>query len=274
MKPIDLEFIIGLVIIMDINKKIQSLEEFTTNAWRPEYSLHVDGWHVGYSQGITGRANSVFPIGDYGRYSVEEKISLIEAFYKRFEHYPTFKLTSASQPANLKSELTKRGYVAGDTTHVQVSNAKETMDNTVSVLPCPARIETKLTDKWFDFYVESSGYSDLSIEVRKGVLKRLGLVKGFALVEIEAQLAAVGLGVVERGWLGIYCMATTTDQRRKGGATQVLNSLAEWGLSQGAKKMYLQVEGKNDPAIHLYTRAGFEFLYDYQYWKKPLRKKL
>jgi len=254
---------------MSDDKKIQILEELTTNAWRPEYSQILDGWHIGYARGITGRANSVFPIGDFGRIPLEEKVSLAEEYYKRFDHYPTFKITKASQPPELEPELVKRGYTPGDLTEVLVSKAKETMDNTISVLPCPARIETELTDEWFSFYVESSGYSELSIEVRRGVLERISTVKGFALVEIEAELAAVGLGVVERGWLGIYSMATTTDQRRKGGATQVLNSLAEWGLTQGADKMYLQVEADNHPAKRLYTSAGFEFLYNYQYWKKP-----
>jgi GNAT superfamily N-acetyltransferase len=253
---------------MSDEKNIQILEELTANAWRPEYSQILDGWHIGYSRGVTGRGNSVFPIGDFGRYSLDEKISLAEEYYKRLNHYPTFKITRSSQPAELESELVKRGYTPRDLTEVQISNADETMDNTISVLPCPARIEPQLTNEWFNFYVESSGYSDLSIEVRRGVLERISTVKGFAMVEIEAELAAVGLGVIERGWLGIYCMATTTDQRRMGGGTQVLNSLAEWGLTQGADKMYLQVEADNDPAKRLYSRAGFEFLYNYQYWKK------
>ena len=249
-------------------KTIRTLEELTTNAWSPEHSLMVDGWHIGYSRGITGRANSVFPINDPGSIPLDEKISIAEDFYKRFEHYPTFKMTNASQPQDLEAELAKRGYIGSDLTEVQISKAEETLDNTVSVLPCPARIETQMSDEWFNFYIEPSNYSELSIDVRRGVLERIGAVRGFALVEIEAQLAAVGLGVVERGWLGIYCMATTTDQRRKGGGTQVLNSLAEWGLSQGADKMYLQVESDNEPAIRLYKRAGFEFLYNYKYWKK------
>jgi len=48
----------------------------------------------------------------------------------------------------------------------------------------------------------------------------------------------------------------------------VLNSLAEWGIAQGAKKIYLQVESDNEPAKRLYSRVGFESLYSYQYWKK------
>lgn len=253
---------------MNENKTIQTLEELTSNAWRPEYSQLIGGWHVGFSRGVTGRANSAFPIADLGKLPLDKKIDMVEAFYARFEHYPTFKITKTSQPSGLEAALIKRDYIPGEGAFVKVSDIKETMNNTISVMPCPAKIETKLTDKWFDFYVESSGYSELSSSVRKGVLQRIGLVKGFAMVEIEAQLAAVGLGVIERGWMGIYCMATTSDQRRKGGATQVLNSLAKWGVSQGAKRMYLQVEGANDPANKLYNRAKFEFLYDYKYWRK------
>lgn len=263
-----IELIISLDKLMNKDNLIQILEELTTNAWRPEINHVLDGWHMGYSRGITGRANSVFPIGDYGRFPLEEKLDFVEDFYKRFEHYPTFKLTDASQPAELESELVRRGYVGRDLTEVHISKAKETLDNSISVLPCPAKIETQMTDEWFDFYIQSSGYSELSIDVRRGVLDRIGGLKGFALVEIEAELAAVGLGVIERGWLGVYCMATTTDQRRKGGATQVLNSLAEWGLANSADKIYLQVEADNDPAKRLYSRVGFESLYNYQYWKK------
>lgn len=249
-------------------KLIQTLEELTTNAWKSEQSLLVDGWHLGYSRGKTGRGNSVFPIGDLGKSTLDEKISMVEGFYKRFNHLPTFKITKASQPSGLESELEKRGYISGEITEVLVSEAKETMDNTISVLPCPARIESNISDVWFKFYIEASKYSEVSVEVRRGILQRIGGISGFAFVNIESQLAAVGLGVVERGWLGIFCMATTTDHRRKGGATQVLHSLAKWGLSQGADKLYLQVKAANEPAIHLYNRAGFDFLYNYCYLKK------
>jgi ribosomal protein S18 acetylase RimI-like enzyme len=76
---------------------------------------------------------------------------------------------------------------------------------------------------------------------------------------------AVGLGVLEQGWVGVFCMNTRPEFRRQGAGQAVLRALAGWGDEAGATRMYLQVMEENQPAGGLYTRAGFGTLYTYHY---------
>jgi ribosomal protein S18 acetylase RimI-like enzyme len=58
--------------------------------------------------------------------------------------------------------------------------------------------------------------------------------------------------------------------RRRGAATTLLYYLAKWAEKQGATQLYLQVEDSNTNANALYAKLGFETLYSYQHWYKPL----
>jgi GNAT superfamily N-acetyltransferase len=46
----------------------------------------------------------------------------------------------------------------------------------------------------------------------------------------------------ERGWAGVFCMATDPAVRRRGVARAVMGALASWSREAGAEGMYLQVE--------------------------------
>jgi RimJ/RimL family protein N-acetyltransferase len=48
----------------------------------------------------------------------------------------------------------------------------------------------------------------------------------------------------------------------------VMRALAEWGETQGAQRVYLQVMEDNLPALRLYSKLGFQFLYQYFYSTK------
>jgi GNAT superfamily N-acetyltransferase len=71
--------------------------------------------------------------------------------------------------------------------------------------------------------------------------------------------------VAERGWLGLFCMATLPEARRCGVATRALRALVGWGLGQGCTRAYLQVEEDNAAARALYEGLGFATLYGYHY---------
>jgi GNAT superfamily N-acetyltransferase len=100
---------------------------------------------------------------------------------------------------------------------------------------------------------------------RRLILDRIAPPAGFVLLEADGSPIAVGMGVVERRWVGIFSMATVQEHRRRGAATAVLNALARWGLELGAKDAYLQVEEENEAARSLYERLGFRPAYRYHY---------
>jgi ribosomal-protein-alanine N-acetyltransferase len=58
--------------------------------------------------------------------------------------------------------------------------------------------------------------------------------------------------------LEILNLAIAASQRRRGIATQLLQSVLEWSRPAGISRIYLEVRGSNDAAIALYSRYGFE----------------
>ncbi|MEJ2758026.1 MAG: GNAT family N-acetyltransferase, partial [Anaerolineales bacterium] len=90
----------------------------------------------------------------------------------------------------------------------------------------------------------------------------------YVLIRQDGAPAATGLGVAERGWMGVFCVVTVPAARRQGLAGKVMRALAEWGETQGAQRVYLQVMEDNLPALRLYSKLGFQFLYQYFYSTK------
>jgi len=77
------------------------------------------------------------------------------------------------------------------------------------------------------------------------------------------------VGVRDGRWLGIFCMATRPEFRRRGAATALLHALSGWGRERNADRIYLQVMEANSPARSVYARAGFTTLYGYHYREQP-----
>lgn len=86
-----------------------------------------------------------------------------------------------------------------------------------------------------------------------------------ASLAIDGEVVGVGFGVVDRGWVGIYGMATAPARRRQGVATAVLGALHAAASTAGATSSYLLVEVDNAPALALYRRLGFARSHGYHY---------
>ena len=89
-----------------------------------------------------------------------------------------------------------------------------------------------------------------------------------AQISSHSGIVAVGLGVCEQGWGGIFCMRTLNSYRRRGYARRILAALADWAWVKGAKKLYLQVEQDNLVAQVFYEETGFQTQYGYHYRTK------
>src|SRR2546423_2324301 len=106
---------------------IRRLEELTLNAWPSLRQIVHDGWVLRFSEGYTGRANSVQPIYD-GALTLDEKIHVCEQQYGRLGMPTLFKLTDAARPQGLDEALQSRGYRAFNPTSVQVAEVDQNPD--------------------------------------------------------------------------------------------------------------------------------------------------
>jgi N-acetylglutamate synthase len=79
----------------------------------------------------------------------------------------------------------------------------------------------------------------------------------------------VGVAVCERGWAGLFCVATAASARRRGIAGHVVHALTTWAVERGARRLYLQVASANAAAHAFYERAGFTRSHGYHYRAAP-----
>ena len=122
--------------------------------------------------------------------------------------------------------------------------------------------------RWFEVSALRGRFAPVA-DVYRGLLGRLGDRAIYVLAEQRGVPAAVGLGVVDREWMGIFAMSTLPELRRMGLGTTVLGTLAVAAAQRGATRLYLQVETDNTAARPLYARAGFRGAYRYHYRVAP-----
>ncbi len=109
------------------------------------------------------------------------------------------------------------------------------------------------------------GTSRARVEAYGRMLADLGPGALATVARRNGELAGVGFGVLERGWLGVFGMGTAPGHRRSGVARTVVAALAATGLGSGATDAYLQVETDNAPAQALYRGLGFTRSHGYHY---------
>jgi ribosomal protein S18 acetylase RimI-like enzyme len=246
---------------------VRLIEELAANAWRPETEQHVGGWRFRYTGGESRRVNSVWPNRPPAAPDLGEMLAQVETFYTRRGAIPRYQMCPAAQPENLAQALEDRGFTFSAHTDVKTTD----LDSLLAITKAPELeiVATPvLTEDWFAAYTTASGYKTERLPIRWGILTRVGPPAHFVLLKKGDQPVATGLGVAERGWLGVFCVVTFAEYRRQGQASAVMNALAAWGQLQGAGQIYLQVMKNNPPALALYDCLGFRHLYQYSYAEK------
>ena len=246
---------------------VKLFEELSMNAWPAFQTLFFDGWILRLAEGYTKRANSISPL--YGSSQDDnDKLAFCEAFYGKQGLPAIFKLTDEGCPNNLDYLLEKRGYLRLDETALMV--LKLSKEDEFSVKG-DVSLDWGLNEDWLENYFQCS--KGLSLTNRETARRLLGNIKG-ALVTAKAtqknKPCGFGLGVMERGYLGIFDIIVSEDFRRKGVGRAVMEGLLHSGREAGAHTAYLQVVKGNTPAEKLYEGLGFKKAYSYWYRKQPV----
>ena len=90
------------------------------------------------------------------------------------------------------------------------------------------------------------------------IVSRIRQKAAFATLHLDDRPVAWGLGVAERGYMGLYDIVVAPDLRGIGLGRRVVGSLIAWGCREGAHSAYLQVRAENEIAGSLYSALGFE----------------
>lgn len=185
----------------------------------------------------------------------------VEEFYQAHRLPPRFQITPLS--LLLDSTLEQRGWVGGGETLVQVGAVERALETGTSTRRSVMLSEDPSSD-WLEVWKIALGQTDADVQ-RAEILDRIRPPKAYALLRDEKGAVAIGLGVVDKGVVGIFCMATMPRSSRQGAGSTILRSLLRWGGERGASTAYLQVDKHNTVAQKFYEALGFETLYRYHY---------
>jgi GNAT superfamily N-acetyltransferase len=240
-----------------IGDEIRLLEGLAAEAWRGLVEQDLDGWRLRAAAGVTHRANSVLTLEHRGDRSVSEKVAAVEAFALEHGIPPAFLMTDVAEPSGLDRTLADAGYRLELPVDVLVAELDDLRG------PHP-EIEHQLVpdDEWAEvWWPELGGERSTAMEILRRPLPAVTHVA----VREDGRIVAVGRGVAQEGWLGVYGMATTPSHQGQGLGRGVLAALAEWGGDHGADSAHLQVTADNAPAQRLYAAAGFRPHHRYWY---------
>lgn len=247
---------------------IRHLEELAANAWPAATTQMVDGWQCRYTGSTSRRLNSVLPLQQQGKQALAERVTAVEQFYESRQRPPRFQISPATQPPELDEFLAYRGYSFKGQILVQTASIAAATQSSPYLPHGHINLSPACPPGWFEAYLTAEPGREKTAEDRRAIFRRITPMTAYGMWQVDGIAAAIGLGVLEQGWLGVFCMSTLPAYRRQGAATALLHTLATWGAGQGAQKMYLQVFEGNAAALPVYARAGFQTLYPYHFREK------
>lgn len=262
------------------------IEEISLNAW-PSHKIELyDGWLIRFSHNYTYRTNSVEQVGQ-SLIPVEEKVTYCEKMYENY-HTPTnFKINPLLDPS-FDRMLDERGYAVRHVTEVmtmpmerfspyqQISAEYEYYGRNSglpSFIEYPdnilVQLRDRITDEWITSLFRLNGTTNPTLRrIVPSMFKAIPKETIVAFIEIDGRTVASGLGILDRGHVGLYAIYVDASCRRKHFARSICSAILSEAKKKGASNAYLQVVADNTAAKQLYQSLGFEDFYTY--WFRSL----
>ncbi|MFC4052309.1 GNAT family N-acetyltransferase [Actinomadura syzygii] len=232
-------------------ERFPEVGRLVAEAWPAPSTKDMGGWLLRHAAGVTKRANSVLPLSDPG--DVGHAVDQAERFYKKLGLPTVFSIDAQAKPAELDGFLEARGYDLVDPTLAMVAALPDVPEGDgVRIADIPSR-------EWLDLWWSVDGRYGHELPMAERILT--GVRAGYA----SLGGLAVGRGVPQGEWLGVYAMAVSPEARRRGLGRRVLRALLAWGREQGCERAYLVVVERNAPAVAMYEAEGFERAGIYHY---------
>jgi GNAT superfamily N-acetyltransferase len=242
---------------------VRLLDELAANATAGGTVHDVDGWWLRAAPDLPfRRANAVVPFAGAGSArDITARIEVVEHFYRDRGLPVRFQLSPSAEPADLDAHLAARGYAIDAPVDIYVAPTGRVLAASERAGLPAARILDAAGLDW----IAALGESRARFEGYTRLFAAIDRDSAAAVVDVDGVPAAIGFGVRERGWVGIFGMATRSDARGRGAARAVLRAVAQWANDSGAPNLYLQVETDNVPARALYRSVGFVPNHGYHY---------
>lgn len=246
---------------------IKMIEDFSLNAW-PSHQIQLyDGWLLRFSYFYTHRTNSVEQIGP-SSIPLEEKISFCEDAYRHWGTPAIFKISPLVDPA-FESALLSRHYTVQHITEVMILDYGTYQPKESPVF---VTLEHTINSRWLHGLFTLKGTTN-AIHRRIVPFMYQAIPKetiAASITDENGQIAAIGLGILDRSYIGIYAIHVHPHYRRQGYARSICTALLNAGKQAGLNGAYLQVVYGNTAAKNLYSSLGFRDFYKYWFRVREL----
>jgi ribosomal protein S18 acetylase RimI-like enzyme len=259
------------MIKMKSKNEVKRFQEYLMNSWPAKHYYFINGWILRFNEGVTSRANSVFPIQYTGtQKTIDNDIKLVEEAYIAHNLEPVFTIPDIHEPKNLEEKLLIRDY--------------KPYDHTTALGVKIEDIQTKKINKEFKYHIFNSRIKEISDFLAKfskwnekeqntiqEINQRIIIPKKcYVLAKNNNETIGTLLAVlVPQRYLYIGDVFVHPDYRRQSIATSMLIKLIdEWAVVNEVKYIWLQVERNNINALTLYRKFGMRKVYDYYYMKQ------
>ena len=133
------------------------------------------------------------------------------------------------------------------------------------------QLRDRITDEWIESLFRLNGTTRPTLRrIVPSMFKAIPKETIVACIEIEGRMVASGLGILDRGHIGLYAIYVDASCRRKHFARAICSSILTEAQKKGATHAYLQVVKGNTAAKNLYTSLGFEDFYTYWFRSKEV----
>lgn len=248
---------------------VAELELIAADGWRPLEQSTLGDWLLRASEGFTGRANSVLPMGNPGM-PLGEAVTTACQWYTARSLPPQFQLPTPHSES-LRDVLLDLGWTETVLVRVLVAD----LELVRMRLPTqPGKLAVRTSEQpdaeWLAVYRQGEGGLPAVAE-RILVNADQPLFASVASSEsTREQTVAVGRCVVTGSWAGLTAIEVRPEVRRQGLATTIVADLLDQASRRGARHAYVQVAQDNTAALALYARLGFELHHEYSYLRLSL----
>lgn len=242
--------------------EISFYEELQSNAFPALQTLMYDGWSVRFGGGFTYRVNCANPM--YPEHlSPETKIPYVEKLYRESGlSMAIFKMHDGmekNQLAACQSLLDEAGYTTERDGNIFVCGLAG-FDRQPRV---QVDVAGTMSDAWLDGFLTMNGTSAAQRDAAAAMLKNIACPIAAASIWENGKMVACGLGVIERGHVGLYDIYVDASCRRRGLGADICTAIMQSGKAQGCDTAYLQVLSDNFGARELYRGLGYGETYEY-----------
>lgn len=246
------------------------LQTIMAQGWRPRETGDCGGWLLRAAGGFTGRANSALvspePVAD-----LPGRLAEIRTWYADRDLPAKLQVVIGHEPPGLVDALEKSAWTSAWRTQVmtaEIAHVLRAAQPASDAQPAPGvtvQLEQRPDDAWLAAYRNDEGpLTPVAVEVLSGHPDVV-----FASVRDGERCVAVARVAADGRWAGLSCVEVDDAHRRRGLAQAVATAALRWAVERGARRTYLQVVTRNQPAIALWERLGYRHHHDYIYWTAP-----